>query len=87
MTTPSPSPAELTHQHRLLCTAAGPKGSGAKRYGAAMFFYNMGQIGDDMLEIYRRCSKFDREDPIDLARFEGVELPAFERASAAGSSA
>ncbi|MFT7524517.1 MAG: hypothetical protein ACI92A_002386, partial [Candidatus Paceibacteria bacterium] len=26
----------------------------------------------EMLEIYRRCCKFDMEDPIDLARFESI---------------
>ena len=58
MMAPSAASNELAQQHELLCATVGPKGSGAKRYAAAMFFYNMGLIGDDMLEIYRRCSKF-----------------------------
>tara|TARA_R110002094_G_scaffold125947_3_gene119970 strand:+ start:612 stop:869 length:258 start_codon:yes stop_codon:yes gene_type:complete len=74
----APNPQiEREHQHSLLCTSIGSEGSGAARYGAAMFFYNMGLIGGEMLEIYRRCSKFDHEDPIDLARFEQVEPPSF----------
>jgi hypothetical protein len=35
-----------------------------------------------MLEIYRRCSRCDHEDPIDLARFEGVELAEFVKRDA-----
>ncbi len=73
MTVLSPK-AEFNQHRKLLDTAVGGKGSGAARYAAAMFFYNKGLIGTDMLEIYRRCSKFDKEDPIDLARFEGVSL-------------
>jgi hypothetical protein len=32
-------------------------------------------MSQEMLEIYRRCCKFDLEDPIDLAKFEGVAVP------------
>lgn len=75
MTATNATPAERAEQRSLLFCAVGVKGSGAKRYGAAMFFYNVGLIGSDLLEIYRRCSKFDHEDPVDLARFEGVTVP------------
>ena len=76
---PAPNPqVDLDHQHRLLCAGIGAQGSGAARYGAAMFFYNLGLIDGEMLEIYRRCCKFDHEDPIDLARFERVEPPSFD---------
>jgi hypothetical protein len=37
-----------------------------------MYFYNQGILSEAMLEIYRRCCKFDNEDPIDLAEFEKV---------------
>jgi len=37
-----------------------------------LYFYNLGILSDEMLEIYRRCCKFDNEDPIDLARFEQI---------------
>lgn len=69
------SGTELEMQGDLLSTQVGSAGSGAVRYAAAMYFYNLGKMPADMLEIYRRCSKFDREDPVDLAEFEGIDLP------------
>lgn len=68
-------------QLALLTTPIGPQGSGALRYGAAMYFYFQGALSADLLEIYRRCCKLDSEDPVDLARFEGGEplLPTLAR--------
>ena len=40
--------------------------------GLQCTFYNQGILTEAMLEIYRRCCKFDNEDPIDLAEFEKV---------------
>jgi len=37
-----------------------------------MYFYKEGLLSLEMLEIYRRCCKFDNEDPIALARHEGI---------------
>ena len=59
-------------QQKLLNSKLGISGSGYARYGAAMYFYNQGILSEAMLEIYRRCCKFDNEDPIDLADFEKV---------------
>ena len=59
-------------QQELLNSKLGVSGSGYVRYGAAMYFYNQGLLSEAMLEIYRRCCKFDNEDPIDLADFEKV---------------
>lgn len=59
-------------QQELLDSKLGVSGSGYARYGAAMYFYNQGILSEAMLEIYRRCCKFDNEDPIDLAEFEKV---------------
>ena len=59
-------------QQELLNSKLGISGSGYARYGAAMYFYNQGLLSEAMLEIYRRCCKFDNEDPIDLADFEKV---------------
>ena len=59
-------------QQELLNSKLGVSGSGYVRYGAAMYFYNQGILSEAMLEIYRRCCKFDNEDPIDLAEFEKV---------------
>lgn len=67
--------SEASVQKTLLMTAVGLPGSGAVRYGAAMYFYQQGDMSAELLEIYRCCSKFDNEDPLDLARFEGV-IPA-----------
>jgi len=67
-----PNSIELKIQKTLLDYKVGISGSGYIRYGAAMYFYNLGILSDEMLEIYRRCCKFDNEDPIDLARFEQI---------------
>ncbi|MDG1946730.1 MAG: hypothetical protein P8I57_02500 [Amylibacter sp.] len=67
-----PNSNELKIQKTLLNYKLGVSGSGYIRYGAAMYFYNLGILSDEMLEIYRRCCKFDNEDPIDLARFEQI---------------
>ena len=66
--------SEFKKQKILLASKVGTPGSGAIRYAAAMYFYNHGKVSPEMLEIYRRCCKLDREDPIDLAQFEGVEI-------------
>ena len=63
---------EKKMQQELLNSKLGISGSGYARYGAAMYFYNQGILSEAMLEIYRRCCKFDNEDPIDLAEFEKV---------------
>lgn len=67
-----PNSNEIKIQKTLLNYKLGVSGSGYIRYGAAMYFYNLGILSDEMLEIYRRCCKFDKEDPIDLARFEQI---------------
>ena len=67
-----PNSNELKIQKTLLNYKVGISGSGYIRYGAAMYFYNLGILSDEMLEIYRRCCKFDNEDPIGLARFEQI---------------
>lgn len=66
--------AEFARQRALLATDVGVLRSGAARYGAAMYFFNLGLISGDMLEIYRRCCKFDQEDPIAIAEYEGVAM-------------
>ena len=71
----SDAASELAHQHRLLATDIGTPASGAVRYAAAMYFYAEGLLPAETLEIYRRCCNIDDEDPVDLARFEGVAPP------------
>lgn len=63
---------EADRQRALLFSELGVPGSGAARFAAAMYFYNERRLSAEMLEIYRRCCKLDGEDPVDLARFEGV---------------
>ena len=67
-----PSEEEDCRQMALLRQPVGAAHSGAARYGAAMYFYRTGAMSAEMLEIYRRCCKFDEEDPVDLAKFEGL---------------
>ena len=56
----------------LLRSELGAPGSGVARYAAAMHFYTQGLMSHQMLEIYRVCSKLDKEDPIKVALYEGV---------------
>ncbi len=39
------------------------------------FLYNVGLVNKDMLEIYRICSKYDHENPLELAMSQGITLP------------
>ena len=66
----------------MLELAVGIPGSGAARYSAAMYFHKLGKLSLEMLEIYRRCAKFDNEDPIALAQLEGVEVTARQKLEA-----
>ena len=76
MITVNQSDPDFRQQRHSLLAAVGTPGSGADRYAAAMYFFQLHMMSARMLEIYRRCSKFDHEDPLDLARREGVEIPA-----------
>jgi hypothetical protein len=69
----APNLTEIEIQNTFLFSKVGVEGSGAVRYGAAMYFYQQKLLSPEMLEIYRRCCKFDKEDPIDLARFESIQ--------------
>lgn len=59
-------------QQRLLNIPPGPARSGVERYSSAMHFYQNGKLSAELLEIYRICCKLDHEDPIRVARLEGV---------------
>ena len=76
MTSDDPTDPDFRQQRHSLLAAVGTPGSGAARYAAAMYFYQLHMMSARMLEIYRRCSKLDHEDPLDLARREGVDIPA-----------
>lgn len=76
MTAAVSNTSEYEQEMGLLFSQVGKPGSGAARYAAAMYFYQMRMLSAELLEIYRRCGKFDSEDPLDLARYEGVEIPA-----------
>ncbi|MGY9011811.1 MAG: hypothetical protein ACKVLN_06345 [Rhodobacterales bacterium] len=67
--------SEFERQISLLMADVGVPGSGAVRYAAAMYFHKEKSMPHNMLEIYRICSKFDQEDPLVVAKFEGVEIP------------
>ncbi|MEM9330404.1 MAG: hypothetical protein AAGA53_03695 [Pseudomonadota bacterium] len=63
---------DIETQRAMLALKIGIPGSGYDRYAAAMFLYACGELSHEMLEIYRRCCKFDFEDPHALARHEGL---------------
>ena len=74
MTKPTRQRAEFARQKSDLFLETGISGSGRARYSAAMYFYNHGFMSADLLEIYRRCCKFDHEDPLALAKLESIPI-------------
>lgn len=52
----------------LIMTPAGEEWSGRARYAAAMYFYQKNEMTAEVLEVYRICSRLDREDAIDALR-------------------
>jgi len=66
-------PDELARQRLLILSSIGEEGSGYSRYSAAMYLHKQGMLSLELLEIYRRCCKFDNEDPNELARHEGIK--------------
>jgi hypothetical protein len=52
----------------LIMTPAGEEWSGRARYAAAMYLYRKGEMGAEVLEIYRICSRIDHEDAVDALR-------------------
>ncbi len=63
---------EVTEQWRLINTPLGEDWSGRTRYAAAMFFYKRGELSAEVLEVYRICSRLDRDDPLAVMRSRGV---------------
>lgn len=63
-----PENAEDERQLKLLSLPLGSPGSGWHRYGAAMHFYQLGQLDAETLEAYRICCNLDCEDPAVVAR-------------------
>ena len=64
---------EFDLQKLFLFSEIGEVNSGYTRYSAAMYFHKHGLLSLDLLEIYRRCCKWDNEDPVALARHEGIK--------------
>jgi len=63
---------ETAEQWALVNTPLGEEWSGRARYAAAMFFYKRGEMDAETLEVYRICSRLDRQDPLPIVRDRGV---------------
>ena len=63
---------EAAENWALINTPLGEPWSGRTRYAAAMFFYKRGEMNAETLEVYRICSRLDREDPLPIIRDRGV---------------
>ena len=63
---------EAAENWALINTPLGEPWSGRTRYAAAMFFYKRGEMNAETLEVYRICSRLDREDPLSIIRDRGV---------------
>ena len=53
-------------------TPLGEEWSGRTRYAAAMYFYKRGEMSAEALEVYRICSRLDRQDPLPIIRDRGM---------------
>ena len=79
MTGPNLSNDEDKNQFDLLHASIGEKDSGRVRYAAAMYFFQQKSLSDEVLEIYRICSKLDNEDPMErLSKIERQNKIAIE---------
>ncbi len=63
---------EAEENWALVNTPLGEEWSGRTRYAAAMFFYRRGEMNAETLEVYRICSRLDRDDPLKIIRDRGV---------------
>lgn len=64
--------AEEAESWALVDTPLGEPWSGRTRYAAAMYLYKAGRMNAETLEVYRLCSRLDREDPLAIIRDRGV---------------
>lgn len=78
---------ETATQWALINTPLGEAWSGRTRYAAAMFFFKRGDMPAEVLEIYRICSRLDREDPLAIVRRQGIGKAWLERADKDGRTA
>jgi len=74
---------EAALQWSLVNTPLGGKWSGRARYAAAMWFYQRGEMDAGTLEVYRICSRLDRQDPLPIIRDRGVGKEWLERMGSA----
>lgn len=65
----------------------GEPGSARRRYAAAMALYQAGEIGADVLEVYRSCASLDAQDPQVLLDHCGLPSPVLRNLGAAKSIA
>lgn len=75
--------AEAADNWALINTPLGEPWSGRARYAAAMFFYRRGELDAETLEVYRICSRLDRQDPLPLIRDRGVGAGWLKRMASA----
>ncbi len=76
---------ETAEQWTLVNTPLGEAWSGRARYAAAMYFHKKGEMDAETLEVYRICSRLDREDPLSIIRDRRVGKRWLERMKGASS--
>jgi hypothetical protein len=64
---------DALEQFAHLQTPVGESRGGLARYGAAMYFYQYDLITPELLEIYRICSKLDKDSPLEVAKHQSIE--------------
>lgn len=77
---------ELEQAWREIESPPGADWSGRARYAAAMTLYRHGMMDAETLEIYRICSRLDREDPLSVMRRWKVGADWIDRLSGRLSS-
>lgn len=70
------SKAEQDLQWDLVNTPLGGERSGFIRYAAAMYFYQIGELSAEALEIYRLSTQLDHQDSVPII-FETGADPAW----------
>lgn len=60
--------SETQAQWKLVTLRPGIEWSGRARYAAAMYFYMLGDMDAQTLEVYRYLARLDAENPADVLR-------------------
>lgn len=70
---------EAVRNWQLVRAPTGIPWSGRARYAAATYLYHQGDMSDEVLEVYRICSRLDGQDPLAVLRLWQIGSEWLER--------